>query len=420
MLKVLLLVVALKLTSQSPTIDELDPKLTLTSFYEKKCFMKTNTDGSHTTFPSSFDTPECLTTDSDIAVTVNIYCNSFRKEFLSCIKKLADVYLICLDEDEAYLTTFLLNAPYRILEKFCTDDYLDRFSRIVNTQCNGSLPVVLKNEFLTTCLPKLNIVKNIKRGELSLKKEIVCGDLATIHVCIVNFLTQDCQISEENLEFPPALQRTNSTDGCNGLASSLINDVPVIHERQETPERQIVPAPQSGQTLACEKHLELSKAQYSGIKKSFHEILPLPAPSKSKTSGSRRTTTKQHSQIITPTPNKDVLQQKADKKKLLAQQKHAKPSAKQSYKRKVFSPDVIDDHNKNHEVKKRVKLPKGKNKKTYRKITSEDEDNDDECKDKDANGTDICLVCGELGKNGEVWLACTDIVKKLYLCDYCA
>ncbi|KAK4879535.1 hypothetical protein RN001_007681 [Aquatica leii] len=138
--------------------------------------------------------------------------------------------------------------------------------------------------------------------------------------------------TEEDFE-PVALQRTNSTDGCDGLAT-------------------------------CEKHLEiveLSKAQYSDIEKSFHEIFPLPGPSKSKT----------------------------------------------------------------------IKLPRGKNKKTYREISSEDEDNDDECKDKDANGTDICLVCGEFGKNGEVWLrcnscgnwahkACTDIEKKLYLCDYCA
>lgn len=237
--------------------------------------------------------------------------------------------------------------------------------------------------------------------------------------------------TEEDFE-PAALQGTNSTDGCDDLANELINDVSGIHERQETPEREIVPAPQPGQPPACERQLEvveLSESQYSDIEKSFHEILPLPGPSKSKTGRSRKATAKQHSQIITSTPNKDVLQEKADKK-LLAQQKHAKQIAKQSYKRKVFSCDITDDHKENLEVKKRVKLPRGKNKETYREISSEDEDNDDEYKDTDANGTDICLVCGEFGKNGEVWLrcnscgnwahkACTDAEKNIYLCDYC-
>ncbi|KAK4887705.1 hypothetical protein RN001_003976 [Aquatica leii] len=128
--------------------------------------------------------------------------------------------------------------------------------------------------------------------------------------------------TEEDFK-PAALQRTNSTDGCDGLA-------------------------------ICEKHLKIVELSNSDIEKSFHEILPLPGPSKCKT------------------------------------------------KSKV----------------------RGKNKKTYREISSEDEDNDDECNDKDANGTDICLVCGEFGKNREVWLrcnscanwahkACTDIEKKL-------
>lgn len=231
--------------------------------------------------------------------------------------------------------------------------------------------------------------------------------------------------SEEDFE-PAELQRTINTDG---LASGLINDIPDIHERKETPEMQRVPTTQPGEALACEKHLEVvepSEAQYSNIERSFHEILPLPGPSKFKTSGTRKATAKQHSQIITSTPNKDVLQEKADKK-ILAQQKNAKSS----YKRKVFSHDAIDDHKQKHEVEKRVKLPRGKSKKTYREISSEDEENDDECKDKDANGTDICLVCGEFGKNGEVWLrcnscgnwahkACTDTEKHIYICDYCA
>lgn len=219
---------------------------------------------------------------------------------------------------------------------------------------------------------------------------------------------------------PAALQNQESP-------SVLVNNHPVTGELQVTPEKEIV---SSSLPPPCEKStkiVEQSAEPPSEIEMSFLEILPLPGPSKSSTGGTKRKNTKQHSQIITSTPYKDVLQEKADKKRL-AQEKHGK----QGYKRKVFSNDNNDDQSDIQEVKKRVNLPRAKtNRKTYQEISSGDEDNDDEEKDKDADGSDICLVCGEFGKNGELWLrcnscgnwahkACTDNENKAYICDYCA
>lgn len=83
---------------------------------------------------------------------------------------------------------------------------------------------------------------------------------------------------------------------------------------------------------------------------------------------------------------------------MLAQQKNTK----QGYKRKVFTHNIIN-HKGSYEVEKIVKFPRiKKNKKTYREISSGDDDNDDEYKDKEANVADICFECEEFGKNGEI------------------
>lgn len=205
------------------------------------------------------------------------------------------------------------------------------------------------------------------------------------------------------------------------------NEVPVndvfVHEHQETPERQILPDPQlpaRGQNLGT---VEPTEAQCSDIRKSFQEILPLPGPSNTKIT--RKPTAKQHSQIITSTPYKTALEDKANKNFL------KQNTTKQGYKRNVFAHDN-EDQKENQEIAgKRLKLPRKVNTKSYKEIKSDDEDNDDEDIDKNAKGTDICLVCGEFGKNGEIWLrcilcgewahkACTDSGKKTYICDFCA
>ncbi|KAB0804091.1 hypothetical protein PPYR_01061 [Photinus pyralis] len=66
----------------------------------------------------------------------------------------------------------------------------------------------------------------------------------------------------------------------------------------------------------------------------------------------------------------------------------------------------------------------------HKDSTSEEEWNDDEDMDKNVSGQDICLVCGEFGKNNELWLrcvscgnwahkACSDVEQTKFICDYC-
>lgn len=160
-------------------------------------------------------------------------------------------------------------------------------------------------------------------------------------------------------------------------------------------------------------------SQNENLNVSFVDILPIPQiPS---TSGviKKRKVSKQHSQIMTATPNKDILEEKENKKKV------KQDKTKKSYKRKIF--DADDDVNFQIPEKRGSRHVKPT---TFKQNTSSDEDNDDDVKDKSV-GADICLVCGEFGKNGELWIrcvtcqnwahkACTNFQKGIYICDYCS
>ncbi|KAF2900120.1 hypothetical protein ILUMI_06066 [Ignelater luminosus] len=63
----------------------------------------------------------------------------------------------------------------------------------------------------------------------------------------------------------------------------------------------------------------------------------------------------------------------------------------------------------NNKLCKGSKLPRGKPK-TYKEVSSGDEDIDDEDKDKDAKRVDICLVS---------YVITADTEKKLFTCEYC-
>lgn len=162
---------------------------------------------------------------------------------------------------------------------------------------------------------------------------------------------------------------------------------------------------------------------------SFEEVLPLPGPSKSQAQPiKRKRSTKQTSQIITASPNKDVLIEKANKKLNMKKKKNT-----MAVKRDIFSKD---NDQKSIAEKNRVKLPRDCRTKTLKSSNLDqgsddsDESNDDEDRDKNVVDQNICLVCGEFGKNNEIWLrcvycgnwahkACTDGEKKLFVCDYC-
>lgn len=138
--------------------------------------------------------------------------------------------------------------------------------------------------------------------------------------------------------------------------------------------------------------------------RSFGELLPLP---EAKTTTRKTSRKRQHSEIITSTPTKDNLVEKANRK-----QKKVAIIANKAVAR----------------VKKVV-------------FAKEDDKEDSQCtqthaansddSDEDIVGEDLCLVCGEFGKNGEMWLkcvqcgnwahrACADVSRKqAFICDFC-
>ena len=130
---------------------------------------------------------------------------------------------------------------------------------------------------------------------------------------------------------------------------------------------------------------------------SFTEMLPTPV---AKNLGTRKNSKAVHSEIITSTPNKQNLILKEDRRLKKLERSKNKEKKLSSVKKQVFS---------NKESKLSTKQASSK-----------------------MSHVDICLVCGEFGKNGELWLrciicgewahkACTDQTQAhtQYICDHC-
>ncbi|XP_030752255.1 PHD finger protein ALFIN-LIKE 4-like [Sitophilus oryzae] len=103
---------------------------------------------------------------------------------------------------------------------------------------------------------------------------------------------------------------------------------------------------------------------------------------------------KQHSQIITSTPFKDDLEKKEQKKNEKARNAAKKNIAKKSRKT-------------NKKLKrKRTKLPDSDS-----ETSSFDEkeigDDDDLDNMSDVSEHEKCVICGDIGKNREMWFRCT-------------
>ncbi|XP_023310433.1 uncharacterized protein LOC111691596 [Anoplophora glabripennis] len=171
--------------------------------------------------------------------------------------------------------------------------------------------------------------------------------------------------------------------------------------------------------------VEVTKESNNNMEISFEKNSPLPGPSQPRRQSIKRKT-KQTSQIITATPNKDVLIEKANKK--LAK-KTTRKGAKE-VKKRIFLDD--DDEEDSGEMK-RARLPRNVGTRRYKDSSSDDdeESNDDENEDQNVIGDDLCLLCGEFGKNREIWLrcvmcgnwahkACANVENKIFICDYCA
>lgn len=163
---------------------------------------------------------------------------------------------------------------------------------------------------------------------------------------------------------------------------------------------------------------------------SFAEISPVPGPSHLREQQKKRTTKKGTSQILTSTPLKDVLE-KREERKLGRQLKK-----KDKVEKKSARPSPLEERSK----KKRKYC-----KRSLKFESSDEEDVNDEnlCDDSDddihpieavcqSNKEEVCSVCGEFGKDRELWYKCVrcqnwshaecsgwDSSGQAYRCDYC-
>lgn len=150
----------------------------------------------------------------------------------------------------------------------------------------------------------------------------------------------------------------------------------------------------------------------------FSEIIPLLEFSKQ---NSKKTSRKQHSEIFTSTPMKQLLEEKDRRKK----EKISKAQTK-GCKRDLNAPNTKPTKQSRETKKRNAKeKPKYLEETEYDQVgaASYSDENDAEVNE------DICIICGEFGKN-EFWLrcqicgqwaheACSDGTRKTFICDFC-
>lgn len=201
------------------------------------------------------------------------------------------------------------------------------------------------------------------------------------------------------------------------LASDTLRDpeVPVeAHAAQERNETSPVPV-DLDETNETPPVLNVTDNPNQNI--SFTEVMPIPGRSTYKKKPSRQ---KQHSEILTSTPFKEVFEEK-ERRRASKTTRLTKPSAPAKKRAKAAS------DTKKAAVKRKL---------CTKDSSSSDENIDDNnlCDDDeldDADPNEFCLICNEFGKDGEMWYRCTMCGKwvhqdcsgclkaKQYVCDLC-
>ncbi|XP_050499832.1 tigger transposable element-derived protein 4-like [Diabrotica virgifera virgifera] len=165
-----------------------------------------------------------------------------------------------------------------------------------------------------------------------------------------------------------------------------------------------------------EKNSSVNETELKNV--SFAEIIPLPSCSHENVVKRQNKANKQHSIVFTSTPLKEELEKKEEKKNKKTTIKSDKA------KRNVF---VTQEGSTLRQKSKRTKI--ALNYKICEEGESKIED-DDDVRDKNIT-EDICILCGEFGKNSELWLrcvycghwaqkACSNSPKdKKFICDFC-
>lgn len=155
---------------------------------------------------------------------------------------------------------------------------------------------------------------------------------------------------------------------------------------------------------------------------SIQELAPLPGPSGLQPKTARKTRT-QHSEIITSTPMKTILEAAAEKKANISkgknkdnEQKRKKKNDKKRKSKKKINRKELDDSSSDEEA--------------YEEKLCVDSDSDvDPIQEENE---EVCMYCYEFGRNGEIWFCCGKCKKWChkecsgkssvigFICDFCA
>lgn len=145
----------------------------------------------------------------------------------------------------------------------------------------------------------------------------------------------------------------------------------------------------------------------------FAQISPLPVKASSSAEAKPKYRPKQHSEILTATPRKKFLEDRDGKRK------------KKLFKMSETKRQKVQQKKKTVEFKPREICLKGRKRKLFQDDSSSSEDgdrmnekqlvsdSDDELFPQDVSGlpelnntNDVCLFCGEFGRNNELWYRC--------------
>lgn len=196
------------------------------------------------------------------------------------------------------------------------------------------------------------------------------------------------------------------------------DDPEVVHAAQERNETSPVPVVGLEETNKTPPALNATDNSNQNI--SFTKILPIPGPSTYQKRPARR---KQHSEILTSTPFKDVFEEK-EKRRANKTSKLIKKSAPVNKRTKA-----VVSNTKRAAVKRKICEEDSSTSSSHESIDDSNLCDDDELDDADPN--EFCIICNEFGKDGEMWYRCTMCGKwvhqecsgclkaKKYICDFC-
>lgn len=211
-------------------------------------------------------------------------------------------------------------------------------------------------------------------------------------------LDRDISSEPKNKSLPPPLDQRTSPQ--MAIRSSTRDESPQPSTSKQLPPIHRTPTKQNSPKQR--QHISITL------------ISPVPVPTKKSKKNSRQ---KQHSEILTSTPLKEVLEAKENKK----QEKLAKSEeAKKKATKKIY----VDDASSKTQIDKNVgrkQVQSTKKKKITKKIVEDSETeesnfdekdlcDDDELDDMSDEGSksDLCVICGDIGRKSETWFRCTN------------